>query len=363
MKKIMIKKITVLLLAICFNTAFVKAQDVTNQTEQIKALPIGKYIIYDIKDYNGKTDYARLKMTAEMVEVAREQNFPEHSRFMFKISDLDAQQYIPTNMAFPATLAALYYEGNEKLQKKVGYVPIEKNESSTNRFVVVDGIIFDLNNKFNKDNPETFKPRRLYVPESFALEASKTDEKKDGKKKKKKLSFKERMKKLSGGGLGVDKGTEKLIDINAVQKAVDYLSAAIAQQEKVYPSWIEKSENSTRLEAVKKRLDLMYDAMNKYNEDLMDTPEYKRIQENNRRANAAAAKNNVTLKNDTGKDIYVYEAGSMNGSRINAGSSGSFSCSSNYYYAFNGNSGTRGGNAGPLAYSSNSSCGGTVSVK
>ena len=94
----------------------------------------------------------------------------------------------------------------------------------------------------------------------------------------------------------------------------------------------------------------------------MDTPEWRRIQENNRRADAAAAKNNVTIKNETGREIYIYESGSMNGSRINAGSSSTFRCSASYYYAFDGNSGSRVGNAGPLAYSANSSCGGSVTV-
>jgi hypothetical protein len=343
------------------------AQDLKSQSEQINSLRTGKYIAFDVKqNKQGNYNYIDLKGEHELLSVNPEPNFSEHNYFEMKIYGTD-YNFIPDNMAFPVTYARLYYEGNDKLKKQVGYVPREIRKGSTNRVCIVDGIVFDLSTDFDEKNPETFVPYRLYVHVDFGKDFKPSDE----KKKKKKLSLKERMEQSMMKKLAKSKPElqatynvlQKLDAMDAANLVQEYLKAAIAKQEEVEPKWLQNANNSKRLELVEERRELMLKAMKKYNEDLMDTPEWRRIQENNRLANAAAAKNNVTIKNETGKDIYLYAEGSMNGSRLNAGSLGSFSCSTTYYYAYNGNSGTRGGNAGPLAYRANSSCGGTVSVK
>ncbi|MFP2995148.1 hypothetical protein ABN763_04525 [Spongiivirga sp. MCCC 1A20706] len=349
----------------------IRAQEIINQTEQLKSLKTGKYIAFDVKkNKNGNYEYGDLKGEHELLSVQTEPNFPEHKYFEMKIYGTD-ENFIPDNMAFPVTYAKLFYEGNDKLKKQVGYVPREIRPGSTNRVCVVDGVVFDLSTKFKEDNAETHIPYRLYVHESFGNDFKETDKKSADKKKKKKLSLKERMeqammKKLANKNpemKGIFNAVQKLKAMDAVGVVQNYLKDAVAKQKEVEPKWKQNANNAQRVKLVEERRELMFAAMKKYNDDLMDTPEWRRIQENNRLANAAAAKNNVTLKNDTGRDIYIYESGSMNGSRLNAGSSGSFRCSTSYYYAFDGNSGSRVGNAGPLAYSANSSCGGTVTVR
>ncbi len=344
------------------------SQEVVNQTEQLKTLRTGKYIAFDVKkNNNGNYEYHDLKGEHELLEIHQEPNFPEHKYFEMKIYG-DDYNFIPDNMAFPVTYARLSYEGNDKLKKQVGFVPREIRPGSTNRVCIVDGVIFDLSTSFKEDDTETYVPYRLYVHENFGEDFKEGDKKESGKKKK--LSLKERMEQAMVKKIA-NKDPEMKARYNSMQKlmAMDaaglvqrYLINAVAQQKSAEPKWQQDPLNTQRVQLVEERRELMFAAMKKYNEDLMDTPEWRRIQENNRRANAALAANNVTVKNATGRDIYLYEEGSMNGTRINAGSSGSFSCSSSYYYAFDGNSGTRGGNAGPLAYSANSSCGGAVTV-
>ncbi|MEM6515010.1 MAG: hypothetical protein AAF688_02425 [Bacteroidota bacterium] len=344
----------------------VNAQDIKNQSEQINSLPIGKYVQFDVeKNSKGAYNYLDKKGEHELIEVFIEPNFSEHKYFKMKQYNSE-KNYIPDNMAFPVTYAQLHYEGNEKLQKQVGFVPRKIREGSTIRVCIVDGIIFNFGLDFVRGKPETYMPRTLFVHEDFAKNF-----KVSGKKKKKKMSLKERMEKSMMKKIAKSdpemqskyNSMQKLEAMDAANLVQDYLKKAVAKQVEVLPKWEKNPDNVKRMQLVEERRELMLTAMKKYNEDLMDTPEWRRIQENNRLANAAAAKNNVTIKNETGRDIYLYAEGSMNGSRLSAGSKGSFSCTTSYYYPFDGNSGTRGGNAGPQAYSANTSCGSVVSVQ
>ncbi|MGD1945847.1 MAG: hypothetical protein ACFB0A_06225, partial [Croceivirga sp.] len=291
-----------------------------------------------------------------------------HKYFEMKIYGTD-ENFIPDNMAFPITYAKLFYEGNDKLKKQVGYVPREIQPGSTNRVCILDGVVFDLNTKFNEDDPDTYVPYRLYVHENFGEDFDEGNKKDSGKKKKR--SLKERMeqgmmKKLANKNpelKAIYNCIQKLQAMDAVNLVQNYLTSALAKRRVMEPKWKQNANNTKRLELVEERRELMFAAMKKYNEDLMDTPEWRRIQENNAFWEKQARENDITIKNETGSDIYLYEAGSMNGSRINSGSSGRFNCKTTYYYAFDSNSGSRVGNAGALAYSANSSCGGTITVE
>ena len=337
------------------------AQTVNSQTEELKLLRTGKYLTYEVNEVESGNGYhfQRISLPAELTEVNPEKNFPEHSYIDFKIGSASATTYLPDNMAFPITLAHVAYKGNEKLQQQVGYVPREIRPGTTNRLVALGGVIYDLSFKFDPENPKTFVPYRLYVHESFGNEPAAAEATEEGKPAKK-LSLKERMKNFkaeleapTADAVGI-----KLDEMNAIAEVQAYLKRAYAYQQQVEGAWNAKSSNSTRLKLVEERRGLMDEAMKKYNEDLMDTPEWRRIQENNRLADAAARANNVTLKNDTGRDIYIYEDGSHNGSRINVGSTGTFSCNRTYFYTFDGNSSWREGKAVGAA-----GCGTTVAVK
>ena len=68
----------------------------------------------------------------------------------------------------------------------------------------------------------------------------------------------------------------------------------------------------------------------------------------------------VTIKNNTGKDIYIFQEGSRNGTRISANGSGSGDCTKSLYYSFTGKSELNGN--GSKFYSGNASCGGNINV-
>lgn len=349
------KKLLTLSFAL-FILCFVNGQVVTNQTEQIKLLPTGKYLTYDVKDQgNGKYYWYPVKLNAELASVEQEKNFIEHKYLNFKVGNSmhdKPRPYLPDNMGFPITLAKVYYAGNEKLQKKVGYVPDDIRKGRTNRVVVLDGIIFDLSTDFDPDKPETFKPYRLYVHESYGKENKSKD---GGKKKKKKSLFKKLSSIASIAGSAAEK---KLNETNRVERVVNYLKKAVAKQNEVYPKWKNQPKNKTRLKNLELKKKLMDKGINDYNEAYKKSDEWKRIQENNKRANAAARKNNTTIQNNTGKDIYVYEEGSYNGTRIGNGNSKSFGCSSTYYYSFSGN-----GKWSSGSKISGTSCGSTATVR
>lgn len=336
------------------------SQEVKNQTEHIKSLKTGKYLFYYIeKDKNtGKYSYRKSSSGTELSQVLREKNFPEHTYLEFKGSSGSSIYYLPDNMAFPITLANIYYEGNPKMRKEIGYVPYEIRPGRTNRRVVYDGIIYDYNSDFYHDDPESYVPFSLYVHESYGKENEDNNPK---KKKKKKKSFFGQLANLGNPSTyaSLEHYSQKeLRKQNPVEKVIEYLKKAVPKQKQEYKKWISKPANKLRIDNLEKTRDLMYKAINNYNDALKQTPEWKRIQENNRRANAAAQRNNTTIQNNTGKDIYIYEEGSNNGSRINAGSSGTFGCNTTYYYSFSGNASWRQGNR-----VSGTSCGATATVR
>ena len=67
----------------------------------------------------------------------------------------------------------------------------------------------------------------------------------------------------------------------------------------------------------------------------------------------------VTIYNETGKDIYIYEDGSRNGTRINVNSRTSVDCTSDYTYKFDSNA----GGSGISCYKANAHCGGSITIE
>lgn len=337
----------------------INGQEVKNQTEQIKLLKIGNYVSYKVnKKDNGKYYFTPWGLKCELNSVEQEKNFVEHKYINFQIfgsGHSTPESYLPDNMGFPVTLAKVAYEGNAKLQKKVGYVPREIIQGKTKRFVVFKGMIFRLSTSFDPEKPSTFEPISIYVHDSYG-KTSKTEE--NSKKKKKKKSFFKNLKSKALSKLASHPSEIKLNDESPVEELLNYLKKAIAKQKSIYPTWKTKTANKLRLANLEKRRKLMDKAMYDYNEAYKKSDEWKRIQENERRANSAAAANNTTIANNTGRDIYVYEEGSYNGTRINNGSSQSFGCNSTYYYSFSGNSKWSAGTK-----ISGTSCGGTATVR
>lgn len=345
---------------ILFTLSSVNSQEVKNQTEHIKSLKIGKYLFYYIdKDKKtGKYSYRKGSGSTELSQVFREKNFPEHTYLEFNGGAGAGTRYLPDNMAFPITLASIYYEGNPKMQKEIGYVPYEIRPGRTNRRVVHNGIIYNYFSDFYYDDPKTYVPSSLYVHESYGKE---NEKKKPKKKKKKKKSFFGQLASLGDPKTyaSLEHYSQKeLRKQNPAEKVVEYLKKAVPKQKQEYKKWISKPVNKSRINNLEERRELIYKAMNNYNEALKQTPEWKRIQENNKFWEKHEAKNNTTIQNNTGKDIYIYEEGSRNGDRLFNDGSRSYKCNNTYYYSFSGNASWR-----EAKRISGTNCGATATVR
>ena len=203
------------------------------------------------------------------------------------------------------------------------------------------------------------------------------------KPEKKKISFKEKMKALknasTSGAISANYGSEhKALESQNLRKLItDYLVAMKAKQdartskEKQSDKNISNSRDAIVLkakeakDAEKAKSDAEWAEAKRYNDSIKATPEHqdlerrKRQNEANYQSRNGGTQGKVTIYNKTGKDIYIYQDGSRNGTRINVNSSTKVDCSSNYTYKFDSNS----GGSGSTCYSANSGCGNTVSVK
>ncbi|MEE9363633.1 MAG: hypothetical protein V3U92_13625 [Cellulophaga sp.] len=207
----------------------------------------------------------------------------------------------------------------------------------------------------------------------------------DGKQKKKKLSFKDKLKKLKSGGIVIkaNYGSEhKALQSQNLRKLItDYLVAMKAKQdartakEKQSDKNISNSRDAIVLKekesrnAEKAKRDAEWADAKRYNDSVKATPEWQDLQrrkeQNERNYQGAKSKNTVTLRNNSGRAIYVGTGGSRNpGTKINAGSTASWSCSQDAYLQIITKSG--GSNAysstSQKVYSKNSGCGNTVNI-
>lgn len=176
--------------------------------------------------------------------------------------------------------------------------------------------------------------------------------------KKKKLSFKEKMKALKSGLTNTPSygpAHQALQSKNLNTYITEYLVAMKAKQEgrtateKQSDKNVENAKNQDAAD------------IKAYNDSIKATPEYAKLKAHQARMkameNGTIAKT-VTIYNKSGRDIYIYENGSRNGTRINANSSTKVNCTSNYTYKYDSNS----GGSGSTCYSANSRCGSSIIV-
>ncbi len=223
----------------------------------------------------------------------------------------------------------------------------------------------------------------VYIKEGASVENN--DGKQKKAEKKKKLSFKDKLKKLKSGGVVIkaNYGSEhKALQSQNLRKLItDYLVAMKAKQdartakEKQSDKNILKSRDAIVLKAKeakaaeKAKRDAEWADAKRYNDSVKATPEWQDLQrrkeQNERNYQGAKSKNTVTLRNNSGRAIYVGTSGSRNpGTKINAGSTASWSCSQDAYIQIITKSG--GSNAysstSQKVYSKNSGCGKTINV-
>lgn len=115
-----------------------------------------------------------------------------------------------------------------------------------------------------------------------------------------------------------------------------------------------KSKQATALTAkdkadiarIKRTREAGDEEIKRYNDSIRATPEYAKLKAHQARMaqmDKNDVKNEVTVYNKTGKDIYFVKESSRNLTKISSGSSVKLDCSKDYYYTYDANDGVYGG--------------------
>ena len=124
-----------------------------------------------------------------------------------------------------------------------------------------------------------------------------------------------------------------------------------------------KAKNAKAAEKAKR--DAEWAEAKKYNDSVKATPEWQDLQrrkaQNEANYQASKSRNTVTLRNNSGSDIYVGKSGSSNpGTRISAGGTADWDCERSAYIQTINNGAYKSTNR--KVYNANSGCGKTLNV-
>ncbi|PHR71363.1 MAG: hypothetical protein COA67_06565 [Lutibacter sp.] len=231
------------------------------------------------------------------------------------------------------------------------YESFLKDKRERSAFVAIGDYIFIIRN-ISKDGTSFDGIDNVFIKRSAS-----TTKTTGGKKKK--MSFREKLKALknaSSGKSNYGEAHKQLQSKNLDKFITDYLVTMKAKQDGRIAAEKQQDKNIENAKA-------LYDSdLNAYNDKIRASPEYQKMKAHQARMKEmenGESKKMVTIYNKTGKDIYIYQDGARNGTRINANSSTKVDCSSNYTYKFDSNS----NGSGSRCYSANSGCERSVTVK
>ena len=330
------KLLPILLLCICYKN---NAQEVKHQTEELASVKKGFYTAY-IADKKGDAYHGGIHdYVYQFTDLQDSKTQPgvHHEFFMIRAGNKARPEknkpimFLPDNEAFPITYVEKVYEGNKAMQNSIGYAPRINPLTDINRVVFLDGMIYLITNWKSKDD-------------YFLQAVLEYTEKPMGKLKM--------MKEVISS-------PKKMAALDPHTKLQNYLNAAYAKQQKVYNTWIQDPVNASVVEGTKIKRELTLKAIQKKNDDYKKSDEYKRIQEINAMGERRDRENNVTVRNNTSKDAYIYYDGSSNADIVRANGKGTFNCKKSIFFSF-----TKGGSSSSstLLNSSGNSCGSTVTI-
>ncbi|MDO6598419.1 hypothetical protein Q4512_15985 [Oceanihabitans sp. 2_MG-2023] len=227
-----------------------------------------------------------------------------------------------------------------------------KHKYTKDAYMMTDDILFVVSNTSDSDVPKLANVKAFYV---LVKERGETVTK-EGAGKKKKGGFMARMKaKVEGVGQSPTFKYIKRVNIEKVFN--DYVTAMKAKQANPLTT-----KDKMEIAKIRRAREAGDEEIKRYNDSIKATPEYAKLKTHQARMEQMDnnnARNLITINNKTGRDIYIYQNGSRNGTRINANSSTKVTCNSNYTYKFDSNS----GGTGTAFYSANANCGSSVSVR
>jgi hypothetical protein len=328
-------------------TSVLFAQDVKHQSDMIR----GNVSKGDFKIIADQYGSSRGRM--EITEVNQDQAQPNgHYEIVLKeYPDSEREstrnesiQLFADNIAFPVTYIRSVYEGNAKLQDKVGYVIREGRSVGSDRVVFIDNYLFILHNWQNKDNYEI-----RYVLKSKSNATDEPTEK--GKKKKKKGFFKamkEGMKNMASGGVSIENLKTTVLQ--------PYLDKATEKQSTFYATWIKDADNAKTVKFMDDKRKMMTKAMKQYNDDIFNSPEYQRMLAYHRWLDSNI---NVTVYNKSNSTIWVGSTKeAFITTKIEPGGDSVQTCTTDMYYYYSDAKGS----PGTKFYNADAACGSSVTI-
>ena len=257
-----------------------------------------------------------------------------------------------------------YYDAAEKHVVCNGspYESILLDTKNDMGFVSIEDYVF-LIGGLNDDCTSFKYLNKVYIKNGAAA---------SGNTPKKKSSFKDKMLALKavkrGGGTNYGAEHKALQSRNLNKMITDYLVAMKAKQDSRTAAEKQKAEKNyqkAKDRTIQAEKDEWAEAK-RYNDSVKATPEYqdleRRKRQNEANYQASKTKNNVTLRNNSGSDIYVGTSGSRNpGTKISAGGTASWSCSKDAYIQKISSTGGHSATSRKV-YSANSGCGNTVNI-
>ncbi|NRD20881.1 hypothetical protein HNV08_12565 [Winogradskyella eckloniae] len=252
-----------------------------------------------------------------------------------------------------------------KSSKIIGYPNVSHlvDKISRKGLVVVGDYIFKVGNVWKESDGYGFNNiDEIYI----RVGADVTDESEaDGKKKKKKKKFGAFMGKLKDAAINkapaecASPACKKAESMDLNKYVLDYLETMKAKQD----AYTLTAKDKADIALIENAVNGYYDHVNKTNDAYWKSAEGQAILENRRRAEGYAAKNEVTLKNNTGRTIYIATKGSRNqGTELSSGASTSWNCETDAYFQTKNTKNTSTNyyeTTSRKAYTANSNCGGT----
>ena len=251
-----------------------------------------------------------------------------------------------------------------KSRKLIGYphVSYMVDKSTRKAYVAIDDYIFKLGN-FWKDELGFNDIDAIYIK----VGADSNEGGNKGGKKKKKKKFGAFMKELKDAALEKEPSEcSSPACIRAQQMNLNaFVREYLEEMKKKQDAYTLSSKDKSDIAKLEKSVDGYYKKVKDKNDAFWKSEEGQAIIENRRRADSAAASDNITIRNNTGNTIFISREGSQNkGLELSPGSSGTWNCKTDAYFQVQNKVGTTYSYKATSrkAYSANGSCGGTFAI-
>ncbi|CAM3910879.1 MULTISPECIES: hypothetical protein [Flavobacterium] len=231
-----------------------------------------------------------------------------------------------------------------------------KHDYTDDGYMAIDDMLFKIDDISDKGVPKLEDVRAIYVVVKDRSESKEN-------KGKKKGGFLNRMKsKLESSGYSATHKYIKTVNIKKIFN--DYVTAMKAKQANPLTS-----KDKADIAIIKRSREAGDEEIKRYNDSIKATPEYidlqRRIKQNEANYQASKTKNKVTLRNNSGRTIYVGKSGSRNpGTKISSGGTATWNCDTDGYLQTVTKSGGSNvySSTKTKVYSANSGCGSTITI-